>query len=247
METLSTLQNKYASHPPNGGSPVRNAQNTMFYHQKVHNYGPSTTRFNTKKKILEANANFKPATTHMILNYKNKFIKDDDEEMPQSEDEDSLQGGSTKGKTLNPYNAVVLSKGRDDEVIGKIMGDMKDHTQLQSTFVLPQAKNRVHFPGAAGAKLDKIENRIFVGKINVETQTENSLIKQEFVGLSGYQEWSRQTVEPFLKALRIAIKENRPENIPDYVSAYCAALEGGKPKPKCEPAPPRPKGKNKKK
>jgi hypothetical protein len=241
METLSTLQNKFPSRPPTGGSPIRQAQESMFYHQKVHNYGPSTSRFSTKKKILEATANSKPATTHMILNYKNKFIDADD--IRRSDDGDS-DGDvrEAKGKILNPYNAVVLSKRRDSEVVGKIMGDMTEQQQLQSTFVLPKAKNRIHFPSeATSAKLDKLENRIFVGKIDMQTQTDGDLIKRNFVGLTGYQEWSRSHVEPFLKELRNAIKANRPENIPSYISAYCAAYEGGMPQPVTVPRAQTPK------
>lgn len=218
---------------------MRVMQNSMFYHQKVHNYGPNTSRYSTKKKSLETQG-LKPATTHMILNYKTKFFDPDDE--PDRSDDDDC--GKSGGKTLNPYNSVVLSKNRDDEVISKIMGDMgQKQTQLSSTFVLPKAMNRVNFPTeATNAKLDLLDNnRRVLGKVDVETQTEGTLDKIDFNGLSGYQEWSRAEVEPFLKNLRAAIKSQRPSNIQSYVSACCAAMEAGQPLPVCvsKAAPPK--------
>ena len=60
---------------------------------------------------------------------------------------------------------------------------------LMSSFILPKV-----YPNGEAV-------RNMLGKADVETQTDDNLEKIEFEGLSDYQQWTNQDVEPFLKVL----------------------------------------------
>ena len=47
--------------------------------------------------------------------------------------------------------------------------------------------------------IDLIENREVIGRYDVGTQVEKKFEKHNFVGLSGYSEWNKDELEPFIK------------------------------------------------
>ena len=47
------------------------------------------------------------------------------------------------------------------------------------------------------------------------------MLKQEFPDYKDYQTWMQQRVDPFVKKLRKTIIANKPENIEEYVMAFC--------------------------
>ena len=69
-------------------------------------------------------------------------------------------------------------------------------------------------------------------RASVEVATDPQFTKLDLSDLADYQRWSKGSCEPFIKDLRAAILANRPENIPEFVAAYCCAMVMGQPQPR---------------
>jgi hypothetical protein len=67
-----------------------------------------------------------------------------------------------------------------------------------------------------------------------ETQTEPMLVQIDFPDISGYQKWSKESIDPLMRDLRKALLTNRPEEIGMFLEAYGKAMCEGKELPVCK-------------
>jgi hypothetical protein len=87
---------------------------------------------------------------------------------------------------------------------------------LRSSFILRQ---KLDLEADVSKQLYNKEDQV--------VQTEYNLNRLDFKGLNGYQKWTNEVAEPFIKDLRKALKTNRPENIEDYIISYCEEKKKG--------------------
>lgn len=62
---------------------------------------------------------------------------------------------------------------------------------------------------------------ICIGMISRGTQTSPPLFRDDIASIAQSQKWTKETVEPFLKELRQSIFANKPEDLKEFIMAYC--------------------------
>lgn len=66
---------------------------------------------------------------------------------------------------------------------------------------------------------------------DVAVESQPLLFKKELESIQDYQNWLNDTVDPFLKDLKMVILQGKPDSLHDYVLQYVNALETGGSKP----------------
>jgi hypothetical protein len=147
-------------------------------------------------------------STYMVVNFDDQFKESVPQEVPSilHLDKQQLCARMNKIRGLSPDN------------------DRKKLPVMSSSFLLP----RVVDPGAPHGGTERIMFR----RRDVGTQTDLNMKRINFgKGLSGYQTWTSDTVEPFLKELRKQVKDKRPQDVPSYIIRYCQAMQKNEPPP----------------
>lgn len=112
-------------------------------------------------------------TTYMVVNFDERFV-------------DSVQNSALP--------AMKVNEQRTKELLGKIRGNSPEKPdkllsrapRLASSYVLPR-------------KINSEADRIMFRRADAATQTETNMNKLNFVGMTGYQSWTAEVVEPYLK------------------------------------------------
>lgn len=165
---------------------------------------------------------------------------------------------SAQGKTFSvkqshykqPPNYMVVSFPQeyvdytDEEgYVGRPASSVEKHNKIAVTLLqkkaiahphpstLPSLKSSFIMPKQKALKKDT-NVRNMMGRSDVGCQVGLDLTRAQLDGLQEFQSWTTDSVEPFLKGLKKAIKANRPANISDYVISYCMALADGQEEPK---------------
>jgi hypothetical protein len=66
------------------------------------------------------------------------------------------------------------------------------------------------------------------------------LLKAQFAEFKDYNNWMRQIVDPFFKALRKSILSNKPSDLELFIMTYCNAVRDGEELPETDDPPPEP-------
>mmetsp|Transcript_28003 Transcript_28003/g.39851 ORF Transcript_28003/g.39851 Transcript_28003/m.39851 type:complete len:208 (+) Transcript_28003:28-651(+) len=177
-----------------------------------------------RQKLSNESKKQNAPTTHMVVQFRDEF-KDGD----AAERKMILKGdlNSTTSKSESRHAAASseisekLSKYR--ETVKQQLDESKSPS-LASSFLLPKVYpvNQPH-----GYE----SNRNMLGRSDVACQNDLNLRKLRLDGLSEYQKWSTDEVEPFLKELRKSIKAQRPTSIEDFCIEFCYARVAGKDPP----------------
>lgn len=132
-------------------------------------------------------------TTHMVVQFKGDF-KDEE----SNERRKLLKGKGLEAFVAKPDERIHLARD-SQERISKFKEIATSHPKdgiksptLVSTFVLPKVYT-VNQPQG----YESVRNML--GRGDVECQSEYNLTKRQLDGLSEYQKWTNDEVEPFLK------------------------------------------------
>eukprot|EP01038_Epipyxis_sp_PR26KG_P011046 gene11046-14831_t len=117
-----------------------------------------------------------------------------------------------------PRLKVAEEKKREVQIKSKNKPPMPTNS-LSSSFSLPKA-----IP-------NREETRNMIGRADQDIQTNMPNMSRLKIGGLEYASWSSDVVDPFLKDLKKAIKNNRPADINAFCIQYCQALAEGKPPP----------------
>ena len=112
-------------------------------------------------------------TNYMVVNFDERFV------------------GSVQSDFLP---TVKVDEQRTKELLGKIRGNSPEKPdkllgrapRLASSYLLPR-------------KINSEADRIMFRRADAATQTEMNMNKMNFVGMTGYQSWTAEVVEPYLK------------------------------------------------
>jgi len=131
----------------------------------------SLTAVNYKRKDLRHHLD--APTTYMVVNFDDRFVESVPSEMP---------------------SIVRVDEKRTRDILDKIRNNSPNRAsdkplripKLASTYVLPR-------------QINSESDRLMFRRADASTQTEVNMNKINFEGMTGYQNWTAEVVEPFLK------------------------------------------------
>ena len=131
----------------------------------------SLAAVNYKRKDLRHHLD--APTTYMVVNFDDRFVESVPSEMP---------------------SIVRVDEKRTRDILDKIRNNSPNRAnqkpvripKLASTYVLPR-------------QINSESDRLMFRRADASTQTETNMNKINFEGMTGYQNWTAEVVEPFLK------------------------------------------------